>query len=117
MAKRLAIKVGEFTNQQGETKGEYARLGVMMDGQNGPYLLLDPSISLGGCLAKQNIMNHKAGKEVRNSVMVSVFDDSQQQQGGQQQSASQGQSTPQQQGQQQQAPSNNFDGFDDDIPF
>ena len=116
MAKRLAIKVGEFTNQQGETKGEYARLGVMMDGQNGPYLLLDPSISLGGCLAKQNMMNHKAGKEIRNSVMVSVFDDSQQQQGGQQQ-APQGQQAPQQQGGQQQTPSNNFDGFDDDIPF
>ena len=108
MTKRLAIKVGEFTNQQGETKGEYARLGVMMDGQNGPYLIIDPTVSLAGCMAKQNMMNHKAGKEVRDSVMVSVFDDSQQnqQQGGQQQA-------PQQQQQQQQQ-----GGFDpNDPPF
>ena len=105
MAKRLVIKTGEYTNAQGETKGEYTRLGVMMDGQNGPYLLLDPSVSLAGCMAKQNMASHKAGKGVNSSIMVSVFDDAQQ---GQQQ-ASQGQ---------QQAPAGNMDGFDDStIPF
>ena len=86
MAKRLAVKTGEYTNSQGETKGEYTRLGVLMDGDNGPYLLIDPAVNLAGCLMKQNMMNHKAGKQVRDSLMVSVFDDSQQQnqqQGGQ----------------------------------
>ena len=108
MAKqRLAIKTGEYTNQQGETKGEYTRLGVIMDGQNGQYLLLDPSVSLAGCLAKQNRMNHKAGKEVRDSLMVSVFDDSQ----NQQQQAPQGQQqAPQQQSPQQQG------GFSNNEP-
>lgn len=108
MTKRLAIKVGEFTNQQGETKGEYVKVGVMLDSQNGEYILLDPTVNIAGCLAKQNMMNHAAGKQVRDSVMCSVFTDQNQQQGGQQQ-ASQGQ----QQGQQQ-APQQG--GFDD-RPF
>ena len=81
MAKRLAVKTGEYTNSQGETKGEYTRLGVLMDGDNGPYLLIDPAVNLAGCLMKQNMMNHKAGKQVRDSLMVSVFDDTQQQTG------------------------------------
>ena len=87
MAKRLAVKTGEYTNSQGETKGEYTRLGVLMDGDNGPYLLIDPAVNLAGCLMKQNMMNHKAGKQVRDSLMVSVFDDTQQQTGQNQPSA------------------------------
>jgi hypothetical protein len=80
MAKRLSVKVGEYTNQQGETKGEYIRLGALMSGQNGEYLLLDPTVNIAGCLAKQNMLNHKNGKQVRDSLMVSVFDDNNQQQ-------------------------------------
>jgi hypothetical protein len=89
MAKRLAVKVGEFTNQQGETKGEYVRLGALMAGNDGgEYLLLDPTVNLAGALTKQNMMNHKNGKQVRDSLMVSVFDDSNgKQQGGQQQAS------------------------------
>ena len=34
MAKRLAATVGEYTNQQNETKGEYVRLGVLMAGND-----------------------------------------------------------------------------------
>lgn len=80
MAKRLVIKTGEYTNQQGETKGEYTRIGVLMQGNDGgEYLLLDPTVNLAGALTKQNMMNHKNNKPVRDSVMVSVFDDSQQQ--------------------------------------
>ena len=84
MAKRLAAKVGEYQNQQGETKGEYVRLGVIMQGDNGEYALLDPTVNIAGALAKQNMMNHKNGKQIRDSLMVSVFDDSQQQQSPQQ---------------------------------
>ena len=79
MAKRLSAKVGSFVNQQGETKGEYVKLGVIMNGDNGEYLLLDPTVSLAGVLAKQNALAIKEGKQVRDSVMCSVFDDSQQQ--------------------------------------
>jgi len=81
MAKqRLAIKVGEYQDKNDPTKmkGEYVKLGVMLDGQNGAYILIDPSVSLAGCLQKQNMMNHRAGKEVRDTLMVSVFDDQQQ---------------------------------------
>lgn len=111
--KRLAIKVGEFQNQQGETKGEYIRLGVIGESQNGEYVLLDPAVNLAGALTRQNMMNHKAGRNPSDKLMVSVFDDSQQQgsqqqpQGGNQQ---QGQAPAQQQG-------SNAPDFNDPIPF
>jgi len=104
MAKQLSAKVGEFTNQQNEQKGEYIKLGVLMPGQSGEFLLLDPTVSLAGVLAKQNALAISSGKPVRDSVMVSVFDDSQQNQGGYQQ---QGQSQGQQQGGYQQQDNNN----------
>ncbi len=106
MAKRLVIKTGEYTNGQGETKGEYTRLGVMMDGDNGPYLLLDPCVNLGGCLYKQNIMNNRNGKPIRDSLLVSVFegDGQQQRPQGQQQARPDPQAPP-------------TDGFEDSIPF
>lgn len=117
MAKRLVVKTGEYTNNQCETKGEYTRLGVMMDGDNGPYLLLDPCVNLAGCLTKQNIMNHKSGKKVRDSLLVSVFEDDNQQQRPQQRN--QQQKTPQQQRDPQAPMQQSDDGFDYDesIPF
>jgi len=81
MAKRLAVKVEQYQNEQGENKGRYVDLGVILDGDNGQYLLIDPTVSLAGCLSKQNIMNHQAGKKVRISLMVSIFDDDNQNQG------------------------------------
>jgi uncharacterized membrane protein YgcG len=87
MAKRLAAKVGEY-QKDGQTKGEYARLGVIMQNDNGEYLLLDPSVSIAGVLAKQNALAAQKGGQQRDMVMVSIFDDSQQgqqQQGGGQQ--------------------------------
>lgn len=74
MSKRLAVKVGEY-EKDGETKGEYVNLGVVLSGENGSYILINPAVSLAGCLAKQNILNHKNKKQIRNSLMVSVFDD------------------------------------------
>lgn len=114
MAKSLTIKVGEFTNQQGETKGNYVRVGSLMQGNDGgEYIILDPTVSLAGCLTRQNFMNHKNGKPVRDSLMVSIFDNNGQQQQnnnqqqGQQQAASAQNNAPAQQGRE----------FDDDIPF
>ena len=80
MAKRLAAKTGEFQNQQGETKGEYARLGVVMQGTDGEFLLLDPTVSLAGVLVKQNALAMAQGKQVRDSVLVSIFNDDNQNQ-------------------------------------
>lgn len=93
MTKRLVAKTGTYTNQQGEQKGEYTRIGVLMDGDNGQYMLLDPTVNLAGVLAKQNVMASNEGKPMRDSVMVSVFDNDNQNQGQQQY-----QQPPQQQG-------------------
>jgi len=85
MSKRVVAKTGDYQNQQGETKGEYTKLGVVLSNDNGEYMLLDPSISLAGVLAKQNAYAMKQNKPIRDSVMVSFFsDDNQQQQHNQQ---------------------------------
>lgn len=100
--KRIVIKTGEY-QKDGETKGEYVNLGVMMDGDNGPYMLLDPTVNLAGCLTKQNMLNHQKGKKTGSSVMVSVFDSDRNKSAN---------NAPQ--------PANNApsdDSFSDDIPF
>ena len=84
MAKRLVAKVGEY-QKDGQTKGEYQRLGVLMPSNDGgEYILLDPSINLAGVLIKQNSLAAGKGGQQRDTVMVSVFDDANQnqQQGG-----------------------------------
>ena len=102
MTKRLVAKTGEFQNQQGETKGEYTKIGVLMDGNDGQYMLLDPTVNLAGVLAKQNVMAMNQGKPMRDSVMVSVYENENQQQGQQQQQGGWGQSQQPQQQQPQQ---------------
>ena len=82
--KRLAAKTGEY-QKDGQTKGEYIKLGVIGQSQNGEYLLLDPTVNLAGVLQKQNAYAIQQNKQVSTSVMVSVFDDSQQQGNGQRQ--------------------------------
>ena len=64
-------------------------------------------MNIAGCLAKQNMMNHKNGKTIRDSLMVSVFDDSNNQQAPQPASPVVGANSGSAQG----------DGLDDDIPF
>jgi hypothetical protein len=100
MAKRIMAKTGEYQNQQNETKGEYTKLGVMLNNNNGDYMLLDPSVNLAGVLIKQNALAAKTGKDQRDMVMISIFDDDNQ--GQQQAPQSQGGFAPQQQAPQQQ---------------
>lgn len=118
--KRLVAKVGEYQNQQGETKGEYLRIGVIGESQNGEYILLDPTVNLAGVLTQQNLYAHSQKKKPSKRVMVSIFDDSSQGgQGGQyQQSANQSrnQQNPPAQQPGNSTPGQDFD-FDDDIPF
>ena len=100
MSKRIVAKTGEY-QKDGQTKGEYTKLGVMLDNNNGEYMLLDPSVSLAGVLVKQNALAAKTGGQQRDMVMVSIFsDDNQQQsnQGFQQQGQSFQQQPQQQQG-------------------
>jgi len=78
MKKRLAAKTGEY-QKDGQTKGEYTNLGVILPSNDGgEYMLLDPTISLSGILAKQNVLAMQQNKSVRDSVMISVFNDDQQ---------------------------------------
>ena len=108
MTKKLLAKVGTYQNAQGETKNDYVKLGVVISGDNGDFMLLDPSVNLAGALIKQNVMNMAEGKPQRDSVMVSVFDGDNhghnQQQGGFQQ-------PQQQQGGYQQAPQQGTQGY------
>jgi len=97
MTKRLAAKTGTY-EKDGETKGEYVRVGVMLSGNNGgEFMLLDPTINLAGCLTKQNMMNHKNGKPIRDRLLVSVFDDDASQSSGEGR--------------------NNPENYNDDIPY
>lgn len=130
MAKRIAVKVDEY-EKEGQVKGKYVEIGVILSNENGEYVLLDPTVNLAGVLQQQNMLAHKKGQQVRNKVAASIFDNSQQgqQQGGwgQPQQPQPQQRPPQQQAPQrpspsqprQQAPQYNEPpmDFDDDIPF
>lgn len=102
MTKKLLAKVGTYQNAQGETKNDYVKLGVVISGDNGDFMLLDPSVNLAGALIKQNVMNMAEGKPQRDSVMVSVFDSDNQGQGQNQQTGGFQQPQQQQGGYQQQ---------------
>lgn len=80
MAKRIVAKTGEY-QKDGQAKGEYTKLGVMLNNNNGDYMLLDPSVNLAGVLIKQNALAAKKGGEQRDMVMISIFEDDNQNQG------------------------------------
>lgn len=108
MAKRIVAKTGTY-QKDGQEKGEYTKLGVMLNNDNGDYMLMDPCVNLAGVLLKQNALAAKTGGQQRDMVMISIFDDDNQHQNnnqGQQQNSNQG--GFQQGGQQQQ--SNNQQG-------
>jgi hypothetical protein len=103
MKKRLSAKTGEYTDKDNQQKGEYTQLGVILQSNDGgEYMLLDPSVSLAGVLAKQNVLAMNQGKPVRDSIMVGIYtDENQTQQQYSQQQAPQQNQAPQQQYQQQ----------------
>lgn len=117
MAKRLVAKVDEY-EKDGQTKGKYVEVGVILSNDNGEYALLDPTVNLAGVLQKQNMLGRKKQQQPRDMVAVSIFDNNNQQQGWGQPQQSQQQPQPQQQ-QQQSAPQYNEPpmDFDDEIPF
>ena len=101
MAKRIVAKTGTY-QKDGQEKGEYTKLGVMLNNANGDYMLLDPSISLAGVLIKQNALAAKTGGQQRDMVMISIFDDDNNTQGAQNQGQQNGVGFQQQQTQQPQ---------------
>ena len=66
MAKKydLVVKVGEYTDQSGQTKGRFKNVGVMMEGQNGPYILLDRTFNPAGV----------GGNDGRESIILSMYE-------------------------------------------
>lgn len=72
MVKRLTAKIGEY-EKDGQTKGRYVEVGVILSNDKGEYILMDPTVNLAGVLTLQNMMNHKAGRKTGDRVMVGVF--------------------------------------------
>jgi hypothetical protein len=74
MAKKydLVVKVGEYTDGQGQTKGRFKNIGAMMENDKGPYILLDRTFNPAGV----------GGNESRESIIVSLYEPKQE--GGQQ---------------------------------
>jgi len=44
----VAVKTGSYTDKTGATKNRYENIGVMMDGDNGPYLMLKRTFNPAG---------------------------------------------------------------------
>jgi len=102
MAKKfdLVVKVGEYTDNQGQTKGRFKNVGVMMEGDKGPYILLDRTFNPAGV----------GGNEGRESIIVSLYEPKQE--GGQQSAGQQQHSQQKSNGYQSQAKQ-----LDDFVPF
>lgn len=84
MVKRLMAKTGQY-EKDGQTKGRYTEVGVIMSNQNGEYVLMDPSVNLAGVLLQQQALAQQTGGRSGDRVMVSIFDNDnrgRQQQGG-----------------------------------
>jgi hypothetical protein len=60
----LSVKTGEYTDAQGNTKGRYQNVGVVMEGQNGPYILLNRTFNPAGV----------PGQADRESIIISMFE-------------------------------------------
>lgn len=108
MAKKydLVVKVGEYTDNQGQTKGRFKNVGVMMDGDKGPYILLDRTFNPAGV----------GGNDGRESIIISLYEPKQDGQSGGLQSQ-----LPQSQQQHSQQKANGYQpqprDLDDDVPF
>jgi hypothetical protein len=107
--KKLSAKTGEY-QKDGQTKGRYVNIGVIQKSSDGgEYVLLDPTVSLAGILAAQNALAVQQGKEIRDRVMVGVFEDQQQQGGYQPQQQQQAPRQHQQQAPAQMSPQGAYD--------
>ena len=59
----VAVKIGSY-EKDGETKGKYLNIGVVLEGDNGLYMLLDRTFNPAGVLNPQG----------RETVLLSFFD-------------------------------------------
>ena len=112
MSKKLVVKVGEYTDAQGQQKSRWQNVGVMnASNDGGEYILLDPHVSLAAVMQSQNVLAANKGEQLRDSIFE---DDNQQQQAPhqQQQAPQQRQQNNQQRPpQRQQQPAPNYDDY------
>lgn len=93
----VVVKTGTYTDGQGQQKNRYENIGVVLQGNDGPYMLLKKTFNPAGVPSD------------RDTIMVSLF---QPQQNNQQ---AQGNQPPQQQAPAQQPPAQGFGS--DNPPF
>jgi hypothetical protein len=96
----LAVKVGSYINQQGEQKNRYQNVGALMQGDNGPFIMLAKWFNPAG------VQDDRGGE----SILISVFEPRQEGQQAPQRTASR-QTPP------AARPPSGFDDMDDQIPF
>lgn len=73
----LSCRVDTYDSQHGP-KSKYQDVGVLITQDDGrQYILLEPTVSIAGILAKQNELAAREGKPPRTSVMVGVYDNRQ----------------------------------------
>ena len=65
----MAVKVGEY-EKGSETKGRYENVGVVMEGDNGPYVLLKRSFNPAGV----------PNTDERDKIIISLFEPKQKEQ-------------------------------------
>jgi len=58
----LSVKIGTYESN-GETKNRYQNVGAIIEGQHGPYMLLERTFNPAGV----------SGQEGRSSVIISLF--------------------------------------------
>ena len=89
----IAVAVSEYTNQAGEKKKRYQNVGAVIQGDNGPYIMLERWFNPAGVINPDN----------RGNVILSLFEPKSQDSSG---------NTSHQQSQPASAPAD-----DSDIPF
>lgn len=60
----LAVKVGEYTDKQGNTKGRYQNVGALMMGDKGPFIMLAKWFNPAG------VVDSRGGE----SILISAFE-------------------------------------------
>lgn len=81
----VTVKTGEYTNGHGEKKGRYENIGSMMQGDNGPFLILKRTFNPAGV----------PNPECKDSVICSLFEPNQANNGNQSPQQQSGYSQPQ----------------------
>jgi hypothetical protein len=92
----LAVKVGSYTNQQGETKSRYQNVGALMQGDKGQFIMLAKWFNPAG------VTDERGGE----SILISVFEPKEK-----------GEAPRQAKPAQRQQASSGFDDFPDSVPF